>query len=1782
MLKRGGYRSSFTKTVNTLKQKLGEEEVDKGVLVDKFGKLQKLCRDIEELNELILAGIIAAGGKQEAVNNEMETWETYGDEYILISRLVNEKLSVEEEGGNARSRSGSGTVLADKTKQYKLPKIELRKFDGELLNWLPFWSQFEKIHEDPDLHDSDKFQYLVQCMKPGTRGQEFIESYPMSAKNYPKAIAALKERFGKSDLLIEVYVRELIKLIVSNVNPDNADKLPLSQLYDKLSAQLRALESLNICTEKNACWLYPMIESSLTGEVLKAWQRSSLFVEEFDDKTTSRLSNLMKFLKREVEGEERLKLAKCGFESSDHKIKNRDKPKWDFRSKFKSKASPNVATAAGFYVAKEQACIFCNRAHLSRECYEARMMSLSDKIDRIKSKNCCMRCLFPGHFARNCKNFVRCYSCGKAHVIALCPQMHLKPDTNKEGNAAVTVQATSNQKCSGEVALMTLVIRVRGNMKTKRVRALLDCGSQKSYILKETARELGLDPISKENVSHTLFGGRNTEPRLLNKYRISLLSTGPKVGQKVEGEVLEQEKLCGEIPRISKEVLFKKLKPCKIWISDIGVACPKIEVLIGSDLYGKILTGEVKQLDEGLTAINTKLGWTVCGQYGESPGKNDRDVSTFHTNFALNEFKVSDLWNLENIGISDAGGGVSKSEQDMIAREQFFATVHQTPDGRYSVGLPWLEHNLDLPSNRFVAERRLFSTTRKLKTLNKFYEYDDIFKEWLREGIIERVPKEQLGFSGYYMPHHPVFKPESSTTKIRPVFDASCKVGRRPSLNDCLLKGPNLIEDIPAILLRFREKCIGVTADIKGAFLQIELKPKDRDYVRFLWWASDESIEVFRHTRVVFGVTSSPFLLGAVISYHLSKAPAEEQAIAEKLKKSFYVDNCVASVDTVRELEYFVKKSRYIFEQAKMDLRKWTFGPCTEIPKTVWERLNISSEVVEDPVSVLGLQWNRTDDTLSIVFGDAPELQNLTKRNILSIVQGVYDPLGFLSPVLLPAKLMVQELWAEKSDWDSPLREELRERFQRWYRELQILTNFRVPRRVGYGNRNSWSMHTFCDSSRNAYATVIFLRCEVVGQVHVNFLISKSRVAPLKRVTIPRLELLACLLGARLSKYVAEALSLNNISRFFWSDSTTALSWIKRNDQWGTFVGNRVREICSLTAAEEWYFVPGQRNSADLPSRGCSPQHILKLLWWEGPDWLKESSECWPMVEIRPDEELVLLERKKMVTVLGVTPNTDSSEWYTRCSKFSKIVRVLAWIRRFIAVVRARRVVKDSCLTVVEVQEAKEALLLMVQREHFSPKGQSIHNLSIIEDEKGLIRIKTQIIERIDTFCFRYPILLPAKHHIVECLIFEYHQKNCHAGVQTLISLLREEYWIISARRTIRSVIRKCVKCRRFSAKAPVTPPIHLPEDRVRDASAFEIVGVDLCGPLFLRDKSKAWVVLFTCAIYRAVHLELVTSVSVDSFVQALRRFVSRRGRPSIIYCDNATNFTGTAAALKNVDWARLQETDLKPIQWNFIPPTAAWWGGWWERLIRSTKNLLVRVLGRASVTYEELLTILCEVEAVLNSRPLTYMSNDPRDLVALTPSNFLQDVQETGTPDLDCADSKRLLKRQKYCQELRENFKMRFRKEYLGQLVQKAGRSSGTTFKVGDVVLVAMDNQKRLNWPLAVIQELYKGRDGQVRVGKVKTHSGELIRPVQKLYPLEISSADSIVASGIKKRPGAKETSKPALKRPTTTVSPYVTRRGRTVKRPCRLGIDLPPGIQGGSVLRKAARDGAKRSLTS
>ncbi|GFS65291.1 integrase catalytic domain-containing protein [Trichonephila clavipes] len=495
-------------------------------------------------------------------------------------------------------------------------------------------------------------------------------------------------------------------------------------------------------------------------------------------------------------------------------------------------------------------------------------------------------------------------------------------------------------------------------------------------------------------------------------------------------------------------------------------------------------------------------------------------------------------------------------------------------------------------------------------------------------------------------------------------------------------------------------------------------------------------------------------------------------------------------------------------------------------------------------------------------------------------------------------------------------------------------------------------------------------------------------------------------------------------------------------------------------------------NIADLLSRGCSPRQMLSSRWWEGPSWLKQNSEYWPDGEITCEPQEVNVERKKTKNANVDLANDAPPLLICNVSDYDKMIRVFAWILRFVNNCRKDyNKCKEHELSVAEIENSEKQLIRLTQT-YYLPDVESLKFVTFIDND-NILRVKSKITERNDESSFLYPILLPDKCEFTKLLIRSIHKKNCHAGIQIMQSLIRERFWIIRARKTIKSILNECFICARFKVKSLSSGPSPLPPDRVNDCAIFEVVGIDLAGPLFLKTGEKVWITLFTCAVYRALHLELVNALSSDAFLLALRRFIARRGRPRIIYCDNGTNFRGAFNDLAKLDWHKIsRETSTQKIVWKFIPPTAAWWGGWWERLVRIIKELLRRSLGKSILSYEELSTVICECEFLINSRPLIYISENPQELIPLTPAMFLIENRCSDTTDIDELNSTDLRKRMKYRIKLLSDLRQRFRKEYLTKII-----------------------------------ELIPGRDGEIRTVRLKTQHGTVIRPVQRIFPLEVQA---------------------------------------------------------------------------
>ena len=749
---------------------------------------------------------------------------------------------------------------------------------------------------------------------------------------------------------------------------------------------------------------------------------------------------------------------------------------------------------------------------------------------------------------------------------------------------------------------------------------------------------------------------------------------------------------------------------------------------------------------------------------------------------------------------------------------------------------------------------------------------------------------------------------------------------------------------------------------------------------------------------------------------------------------------------------------------------------------------------------VLGIRWNTTLDQLVFSLDAMLEesvVARPTKRIVISLISRIYDPLGFLSPVTVRFKILMQELCKNKLGWDQLLSGELLAKWMKMVDELKEAPPITLPRCCLQGRKSEsriYRLHGFCDASTTAYAAVVYLVEEDEGCMYSHFIVSKTRVSPLKPVTIPRLELLSALCLAKLMSNVAESLSerLSLGDPRCFTDSQVTLFWIKGIEKdWRPFVQNRVEEIRKLTPADIWSHCPGKENPADLPSRGLTPVELTaNQLWKYGPEWLRTPKlPCeTPSLEEIPEPCLAELKAPSKVGVHSLLTSQlpchiSNIVNIAQYSSVHKLLRVTAYVLKFVMILKKRCETPELTVNVLTEAEQKWIIDLQSTLEE-DPKFPSWRmQFGLFKDSNQIWRCGGRLQNANISFSSKHPILLHEEHALTTLIVQSAHQRVQHNRVKETLSEIRSKYWIIQGRSLVRAVIHKCVICKRFEGRPfspPPAPP--LPSFRVTEAPPFTYTAIDFAGPVYVgrKESNKAWICLFTCCVTGAIHLDLVSDMSTVTFIRALKRFSARRGLPRRILSDNAKTFKAAAKHLKAVfdcQEVKLYLSDVG-VEWMFNLEKAPWWGGVFERLVKSTKRCLRKTIGQARFSFDELLTVIVEIEGIINSRPISYLNSDDIE-EPLTPSHLLVGRRilnlpdnlahyEEGDEEFEVTDEV-LQRRARYLSSVLNHFWSRWSKEYLLKLRdahrQKHSTGTSTTMQVGDIVLVHDQDHPRGLW---------------------------------------------------------------------------------------------------------------------
>ena len=1567
----------------------------------------------------------------------------------------------------------------------KLPKYTLPSFEGDSREWQPFWDNFQVMVEaDTSIPTIQKFSYLRGALKGEAKAT--IDGLSLTVDNYETAKKLLLSRYGGKEKIIFNHIQDLLALSVTS-------KPTVKQLWnfhDKLQIHIRSLASLGIGGETYGVILTPVVLSRLPTDLRLEWARSG-------ESHESDLKHLMEFLENEVRRRERSQVF----------VPEEPEPISVATGSALASSSSHSSHSSSLSSSSRPGCAWCQGPHPIFRCPALVELSKAKRKSTLMLAGYCIKCFHKPskdspHSFKACK--VRCRKCNGNHDMFFCDTQNNKKNTDQEKTATTLASSSSTSPSSvpSAVLLQTLQIFVEGENGKVKVNALFDTGADRTYISDSVVQKIKPRWVETRPLAFAAFGADQLSPAK-DRHVYALTLTGGSGRVQVEATGIEN--IC--VP-VRQHSIPSHLKDLPNVVTVPAGKSLKIDLLIGLDYYWRVMKGKITHLTADLVIQKSILGDVVSGSVPLEQGRGDQ---TSHQLFCCDQNNQS-FWDLESIGIlSNEQLDTNKSVDPVTV--QFEQSI-KLQDKRYTVTLPWKEgaREMIIP-NKASAEKRLESLkNRFLRDPELGRKYHRVIADMLTEGIIEEV-EDATPPSGpeFYLPHHPVVKEQSLSTKVRPVFDASAKAPNGVSLNDCMETGPNLLPDLVGVLMRFRRWQIALTADVQKAFLQVGVDPHDRDAHRFLW-DDNGTTRVMRFARVPFGNRGSPFLLMATIRYHLIHTEPSE--VTHELLENLYMDDWLSGCDEEKRAFQMFAEAQNIMLEAGMKLAKWASN-----------NKDLSNHFQSELATavahkVLGLRWCMNTDMFTFLGFPVKTDTCLTKRLVLSLISRLFDPMGFLTPFVIRAKILFQTIWQQGLQWDQLLPKDLHEQFRKWLIDLSVLQQWSIRRcffSIHWSQKPKLAVHGFGDASEHAYGACVYLVAEgETGESESALVISKARVAPLKKITLPRLELLGALLCARLVSYVKSELRLDqNVQTNCWTDSMVVLSWIKNDPtKWKTFVCNRVTEIQGLVEPSLWKHCPGKSNPADLVTRGVSAEDLIhSQLWSQGPTDVMTQAEGENTCDI-PSNSILMSVDLACQTEEKMTQVSEPVIDIERHSTLTKAIRVMAYALRFIHNCRNRGDKHEGELTFSEISAAKLQLLKENQKvysEEISSlketgkvsKSSPLFKLTPFLCSDGLLRVRGRLQFAGLSEDSRHPVIVP-KGHLGLLLARHIHVTMRHAGVNSMMVQLRNNYWVVGARRICRKVKRNCVRCQRFDSPTMDQPNAPLPEERVTQAPPFAVSGLDHGGPLLCGDfpGSKFYILLFTCAVIRGVHLELVNSLSCDETVLALRRFFARRGTPSILWSDNAKGFWAAKSKL-------LETMGSEGPEWRLIPPRSPWWGGFYERLIGSVKAALKKTLGRQSLCRQELLTLLQEVEACVNSRPLTCVGDGLDSCRALTPNHFLigrtAHKEKIDLPSIPSPlDAQQLSKLFEGHSDMLASFWFSWSEDYLKNLPPFRGQASETEIKVGTVVLIE-DEGPRIGWPLGVIETVYPGKDGLVRKVDVKTARGTFSRSVQRLRKLEI-----------------------------------------------------------------------------
>ena len=1656
-------------------------------------------------------------------------------------------------------------AICDLVKMQGAPTVKLNIFKGDPLEYRSFITNFEELVEK---RISDSEGRLARLMN-FTEGEanELIQCCLYMSDGYDYAKSLLKKKYGDPHKIMISFKKQLDKWEVLKAGDSSA----FGKFYSFLLKCGSVIEGKlwnSFDTADNLC----IITSKLPIHCRDKWNRKVINIRTQSNREPC-FKDVLLFVENEM-----IVASDPLFSREAYKDRFSDDSRGGHGGFKPRRFHDRKDNQKGF---KTFLCSACDVDHDLEVCPIFKKKNMEEKYRFLLKENICFGCLEKGHLASSCKNRRTCLVCNKKHPTTIhgmnfrrpprtskdpkkdSTDLSDKPDSKppkkpEVSNPPVTCGLNKDSERNISMCVVPIILRHELSKSDIVTFAVLDNCSQASFISEEILSMLSIPSETTDLTVDTITSSKTEVCHVVSGLKVKGLHSG-------DGSWVSLPKLFSKsyIPVDQSEVPTAKSIQAWPYLKSIESELPntaslKIGILVGGNCPRAIEPLKtIASQDDGPFAYKTKLGWCVVGPIC-SPRSKSVSCCRISVNsngrsnhLLVEEPRIKDSGietMLKNLHSIDSVPETRMSDFEVFSQDDlhFLEIVESSEfiDGHYHVPLPFRNENIIFPNNLPLAQKRLSLLKKKFESSSKFHsDYVGFVNKIIDKGWCQEVSSPYPEGQNWYIPHHGVYHPTKN--KIRVVFDCSSSY-KGFCINKELMHGPDLANHLIGVLMRFRQEHVAFTADIEAMFYQIKIPEGQRRFHQFLWWRDGDyskppaTYEMNAHLQ---GSTSSPSCSNFALKRTASAGESEFGAkAAETLRKNFYVDDLLKSIDLVESAKSLITNVSGLCDSGGFRLTQFSSNyPEVLEAVPVEKRKDEKSSSVQ---RVLGVLWSLKNDIFQ--FEAPTKVFSKTRRGMLSALNSFYDPLGLISPFILKGRLIFQAVCQLPIGWDDPVPNEYLVQWEKWIESLSEMKSLKIDRCFKpkeFSDVVEISLHHFSDASDYGYSGCHYLRfVNSDNSVHCCLIMGKSRVVPANsNYTTPRLELIAATLSSQIAKFIAKELDYEIAYELFWCDNTCALGYIRNSSKrFKKFVSNRVALISKTSDSSQWHYVDSDDNPADHGSRGLKVKGDDKKLseWFSGPSFLWEHplkyEDFSSNVVSENDPELASPKPTKVLLVKSDYVDIIS-HFENRVSCFLKMKKVMSFVLLFIEKCRKKNRKRfrktrsqpefkfDNLLTVEILSKATTWIFKLLQEKYFSSSTDSkLVSLNVFSDKDGLFRVGGRLKRSLLLDSIKYPVIIPKDSEVAKSIIRFYHEKVFHSGRNATMNEIRENgIWIISLCSLVKSVIWKCFLCRKLRGKFGTQIMADLPIERTLEAPPFSFCGVDLFGPFLVKERRalvKRWGVMYTCLSSRSVHLESVFSMDTNSFILCLRRFICRRGSIKMIKSDNGTNFIGCQSELKelfrSLDHGKIKsflrdEFDADYIVWERNPPYSSHFGGVWERQIRSARNVLNGILLTHSQSFndESFRTLLCEVECILNSRPLSVENiSDPLSLKPITPMMLLTGKSKIVLPPPGAfGDSAAYSRRQwKRVQHAVNEFWTRWQKEFLSKLQERTKWTiKRRNFQVGDIVLLKTD-EKRNQWPLGRIIVANTDEHGNCRKVTVKTLYGEFERPISNIVLME------------------------------------------------------------------------------